>query len=81
MLNAIKTNPVRIYAIVTAALALVAFYVPDIPTVLILGLVAGVLGLGEGVRAAVTPNSRVFISEAQAAAFVDAVHKAKAVEA
>jgi hypothetical protein len=64
MLNAIKTNPVRLYAIATAALALVAYYVPDLPTVLILALVAAILGVGETVRAAVTPNSRVVIGEA-----------------
>jgi hypothetical protein len=59
VLEAIRTNPVRIYAVITAALALVAHYVPDVPTVLVLGLVAAVLGIGEGVRAAVTPNSKV----------------------
>ena len=42
-------------------LAVVAYYVPSIPTVLYLGVVAAVLGLGEGVRAAVTPNSKVVV--------------------
>lgn len=55
MLEDIKNNPVRIYAIVTAAVALLGHYVQDIPTALVLALVAAVLGVGEGVRSAVTP--------------------------
>jgi hypothetical protein len=59
MLEALKNNPVRIYAVATAALALVAYYVPDIPQGLVLALVAAVLGLGETVRAQVTPSRKV----------------------
>jgi hypothetical protein len=55
VIEAIKNNPVRLYAIASAALALIAFYVPSLPVVLILGLVAAILGIGEGVRAVVTP--------------------------
>lgn len=59
MLEAIKNNPVRIYAIASAVLALVAFYLPTIPTALILALVAAVLGSGEVVRAQVTPTRKL----------------------
>lgn len=55
MLENIKNNPVRIMAIVSAALALLVFYVPSIPVVLVLALVGAVLGVGEGVRSQVTP--------------------------
>lgn len=54
----VKVEPVRLYAIAVAAVALVAYYV-SVPSELVLGLVAAILGVGEGVRAAVTPNSRV----------------------
>ncbi|MFK0289524.1 hypothetical protein ACIQU6_03410 [Streptomyces sp. NPDC090442] len=46
----IRTHPARIYAVITAALALVAYYVPDLPDALILGLAAAVLGIGESVQ-------------------------------
>lgn len=49
-MNLIKANPARVYAVVVAALALVAFYVPAVPTELVLALVAAVLGLGEAVQ-------------------------------
>lgn len=52
----ITREPVRLYSIVVAILAIVAHYVPDIPTPLYLGLVAAVLGVGgEATRARVTP--------------------------
>ncbi len=53
-----STEPVRLFAIAAAALALVAFYVPGLPVGLILALVAAILGIGEGVRARVTPTSK-----------------------
>ena len=56
-----KLEPVRIYAIAVSVLAVAAYYVPDIPTALYLGVVAAVLGLGEGVRSAVTPNAKVVV--------------------
>jgi hypothetical protein len=56
-----KFEPVRIYAIAVSALAVVAHYMPDVPTALYLGVVAAVLGLGEGVRSAVTPNAKVIV--------------------
>ena len=57
----IKTNPVRLFAILSAGLALLAFYAPALPVPLILGLIATILGVGEGVRAKVTPTENVFI--------------------
>ena len=50
-----KTEPVRVYAVVVAVLALVQHYVADLPTPLILAVVAALLGVGEKVRASVTP--------------------------
>ncbi|MFJ9207489.1 hypothetical protein [Streptomyces sp. NPDC102264] len=48
----IHTHPARIYAVAVAALALVAHYVPELPSALVLGLVAAVLGTGEAVQRA-----------------------------
>lgn len=59
MSHLLKVEPVRIYMIVVAALMLVAFYVPSLPVTLIAALFAAILGVGEGVRHAVTPNERV----------------------
>ncbi|RLV10243.1 hypothetical protein CTZ27_03220 [Streptomyces griseocarneus] len=41
------THPARIYAVASAALTLIAVYVPDIPQEAILTLVAALLGAGE----------------------------------
>ncbi|MFJ2407117.1 hypothetical protein ACIOUE_38120 [Streptomyces xanthochromogenes] len=46
----VRTHPARIYAVAVAALALVAHYVPELPSALVLGLVAAVLGTGEAVQ-------------------------------
>lgn len=46
----VKTHPARIYAVLVAALALVVHYLPDLPSALILGLAAAVLGTGEAVQ-------------------------------
>lgn len=59
MWEAIKNNPVRIYAILSAAIAVVAFYVPSLPVALLIALLAAIFGVGEGVRAAVTPNRKL----------------------
>lgn len=59
MQNLLKMEPVRLYAIATAVLALVAFYVPSLPVVLILPVVAAILGVGEGVRARVKPMAKL----------------------
>ncbi|ROQ59128.1 hypothetical protein EDD93_6509 [Streptomyces sp. 840.1] len=48
----IKQHPARIYAVAVAVLALVAHYVPDLPSALVLGLVAAVLATGEVVQRA-----------------------------
>ncbi|MFH9426262.1 hypothetical protein [Streptomyces sp. NPDC017529] len=50
MLTFIHTHSTRLYAIAAAALALVAYYVPDLPTELILALSAAILGTGEAVQ-------------------------------
>ncbi|GLW03700.1 hypothetical protein [Streptomyces lavendulae] len=46
----VKTHATRLYALLVAVLALVAHYVPALPTVLILGVAAAVLGTGEAVQ-------------------------------
>ncbi len=46
----VKTNPARLYAVAGAALALVTFYFPDLPSALILAFVAALLGVGETVQ-------------------------------
>lgn len=48
----IKSHPARIYAVAVAGLALVAHYFPELPSALVLGLVAAVLGTGEVVQRA-----------------------------
>jgi phosphate/sulfate permease len=63
-LYAIRTNPVRLYSVAVALVALVAFYVPGLPVALVLGLVGAILGVGEAVRSQVTPNERVAITRA-----------------
>ncbi|MGD3109507.1 hypothetical protein [Streptomyces sp. YGL11-2] len=50
MFDFIHTHSTRLYAIAAAALALIAHYVQDLPTGLILALVAAVLGTGEAVQ-------------------------------
>jgi hypothetical protein len=55
MFENLKRNPVRIYSVAVACLALVTQYVPDLPTALILGVIAAILGTGEVVRAKVVP--------------------------
>ncbi|MGW3229407.1 hypothetical protein [Kitasatospora sp. NPDC001095] len=46
----IKSHPARLYAVLVAALALVAHYVPSLPSALVLALAAAVLGVGESVQ-------------------------------
>lgn len=68
IIDAIKANPVRLYAVAAAALAIVAFYLPNVPSELFLGLVAAVLGLGgEVTRALVTPEAKAKTREVAAA--------------
>ncbi|MGG2460538.1 hypothetical protein ACO0M4_12065 [Streptomyces sp. RGM 3693] len=50
LIDFIHDHSTRLYAIAAAALALVAHYVQDLPTGLILALVAAVLGTGEAVQ-------------------------------
>lgn len=63
-MEAIKNNPVRIFAIVTSVVALAAFYFPALPVALILAIPAAILGLGELTRSKVTPSRNVVLSEA-----------------
>lgn len=62
-LRALRDNPVRLYAALNAVLLLVALYVPALPVVAILAVLGAILGVGETVRARVTPNSRVAVHE------------------
>lgn len=63
MIESLKNNPVRLMAVITAVLALVAFYVPSLPVVLILAIPAAILGTGELVRAKVTPTRNVVVDQ------------------
>ncbi|MBB1251850.1 hypothetical protein [Streptomyces alkaliterrae] len=45
-----KEHATRLYAVLVAVLALVAHYVPSLPSALILGVAAAVLGTGEAVQ-------------------------------
>lgn len=58
-MNSLRFNPVRLYSIAVAALAVLAHYNPDVPTALYLGVVAALLGVGEGVRAVVVPTAKI----------------------
>lgn len=65
--NAIKNEPVRVYTITAAVLALVCFYV-SIPVVLFLAVVGAVTGVGvTQVRNNVTPEHRAVQREQDAA--------------
>ncbi|MFI9206185.1 hypothetical protein [Streptomyces sp. NPDC053048] len=46
----VKDHATRLYAVLVAVLALVAHYVPSLPSPLILGVAAAVLGTGEAVQ-------------------------------
>lgn len=59
MLEALKNHPVRIMAILTAVVALIAHYVPDLPVPLILAIPAAVLGMGEIAASKVTPTRNI----------------------
>lgn len=53
-----RLEPVRLYAIASALVALATEYA-DLPSAAILALVAAVLGVGEAVRRDVTPSARM----------------------
>ncbi|MFI8263691.1 hypothetical protein [Streptomyces sp. NPDC085665] len=46
----VYAHPARLYAVVSAAVALVAYYVPGLPVALVLALAAALLGTGEAVQ-------------------------------
>ncbi|MEV6840290.1 hypothetical protein AB0N17_38330 [Streptomyces sp. NPDC051133] len=50
MIDFIHVHSTRLYAIAAAALSLIAYYVQDLPTGLILALIAAVLGTGEAIQ-------------------------------
>ena len=54
--ESIKRNPVRLYAIATAGVQLIHYYVATFPTLLVLALIAATLGTGELVRSKVVPT-------------------------
>lgn len=58
MRNLLDVEPVRLYSIAAAAVALVAHFVPGLPVALILALVAAILGTGQKVRANVRPVAK-----------------------
>lgn len=49
-MNFLKTHATRVYAVTVAVLALVAHFVPNVPSALVLAVAAAVLGIGEGVQ-------------------------------
>lgn len=63
----ISKHPARIYAVAVAALALVAHYRPELPSALVLGLVAAVLGVGEAVQRTEDRKTAGAVEEDQAA--------------
>jgi hypothetical protein len=56
MKDAILNNPVRLYGVISALLALLAYYVDSLPVPLLLSLLAAILGVGgEVARGQVIP--------------------------
>ena len=50
MMTFVRAHAMRIYAVVAALLALVIHYLPDLPSDLIMGVVAALLGIGEAMQ-------------------------------
>jgi len=61
--NFLANEPVRVYEILVALMALVVLAVPDFPVALVLAFLVPVLGLGEVVRSKVTPYGHVVDDE------------------
>jgi hypothetical protein len=61
--ESILNNPVRVMAVITSVVALVAFYLPTLPVALILAIPAAILGVGEVTRSNVTPTRNVVLTE------------------
>lgn len=60
MFESIKNNPVRVFNILIATLAIVTFYIPEVPDELLLNLFIAILGFGgEVVRNHVTPTRKL----------------------
>ncbi|MFF3557314.1 hypothetical protein ACFYXL_28355 [Streptomyces tsukubensis] len=49
-MHVVKDHAARIYAVAVAVIALVAHFVPSLPSALVLGVVGAVLGTGEAVQ-------------------------------
>ena len=56
IITVIRQNPIRAYAVVSSALAIVSHYVPGAPVPLYLGLAATLLGVGEATNRSVKKN-------------------------
>lgn len=63
MRTLLALEPVRLYSIAAAALALAAHFIPTLPVGLVLALVAAVLGVGQKVRASVAPMAKVIVHD------------------
>lgn len=63
MQSVLDLEPVRLYSIAAAALALAAHFLPALPVGLVLALVAAILGMGQQVRARVAPVSKVIVHD------------------
>lgn len=59
IIEAIKNNPVRVYAIIVALLPIIAIYVTTLPVGLLLTLAAAILGVSEVPRQLVTPTRKL----------------------
>lgn len=56
IVDAIRRNPVRVYAFISGVVAAIVALVPSFPAALVLAVIAGVLGVGgEITRSKVTP--------------------------
>jgi predicted regulator of Ras-like GTPase activity (Roadblock/LC7/MglB family) len=49
-MNFLKSHPARIYAVLVAALPILAHFLPDVPTEAVLAVAAAILGTGEAVQ-------------------------------
>ena len=58
MKDLLKLEPVRVYSVVVALVALAGFYLPSDAWPFVLGIVAAILGVGNSVRARVTPVAK-----------------------
>lgn len=55
-MNFVRVHAARLYALAVAVIALVAHFVPELPSALVLGVVAAALGVGEAVHRVTGPT-------------------------